>query len=166
MVKFERFLTSRDRILIVRKRNHVKRLPKDWGQNAIGPNRVREHEIQQKSFLPGISSLEQFGGTGCQFEQGHSVVHVLLIGPLVLFDVLKVLPLCSPPLRRFGVKEAGVYPAVKFVHVHLLNPPLQSLVFTLAAIDSITVELLLVAVAVRKGGDRRWYCRVRGVPWR
>lgn len=83
-----------------------------------------------------------------EFEELHSLVQVALVGALVLLDRPVDPMLFGPPLRRLAVEEGGVDPAVKFVHVHRVQPVLQLSVFGLKPANRLVVVPLLVLVAL------------------
>ncbi|MFY9610493.1 MAG: hypothetical protein WAU45_18025 [Blastocatellia bacterium] len=69
----------------------------------------------------------------------------------MLLNVSQQTPLLGSPLRRHTIKEARVYPTVKFIHIHGINPILKTGV--LAAKPANGFVAVAVAVGLRDWND-------------
>jgi hypothetical protein len=123
-------------------------LPERGLKCSILPGAVRKYKIEKPSFLTRFLLLEQFVGTAAEFEQPNPFFHVRLVCCLVFLKGAQELALFRTPLSRLPIKEDGVDPPVKLVHVHRLDAVLEPCVFLLKPGHRLFMVFLFVLVTL------------------
>jgi hypothetical protein len=100
-------------------------------QSAILPTAVRKYRIEQLSFFRWRLILEQKMCSLGEFEHFDAFLDIAPICVLVGFDVAHDPALVATEFGRLLIEEFIADAPIQLVHVHRIDPPLQTPMFVL-----------------------------------